>query len=62
MVCREKLFSEKLHIIRFEVSVRLYVIQLYHVLLSTLFFTSGIQKLVDRWHRGLNKFGQYVEK
>jgi len=26
------------------------------------FFALGIQKLVDRWDKYLNKLGQYVEK
>ena len=27
-----------------------------------VFFASGIHKLVDRWDKCLNEFGQYVEK
>jgi len=29
---------------------------------SASFFASGIQKLVDRWNKCLNKFRRYVEK
>jgi len=34
----------------------------HYVATSASFFASGIQKLVDRWDKCLNKLGQYVEK